>query len=178
MIRGPPRGCYSTTPWSTQPILAPWVGGCSCHEATAVPFVFYKSWLCTENLCMVKLEFLFTCKIGSKLKLTSTASGPSATCVSQHMEVCPLTEDPEVGPGGILGSKGVWDDCSWWWVNRTLGNASWVPCILNRGRGGWKPDGGFLKRNGLLFVTGLWGILNWLQQVFFDHLLCASEAWW
>lgn len=156
--------------------LTSWLGAHGCHEATAVPlvFFFFWSWLCTENLCLVKVEFIFAHNTGSKLK--STTSGFLPALVSRRMAVVPAQEASTSGPGGPLGSDYLRRPL-WWWGPRTLGKASWVPCIWNLGRGGWKHHWlCFSKQNGwLAFVTEIWGVLSWIQQVFPDHLLCASK---
>lgn len=156
------------------PLLAPWVGGSGCYEATAVLFCFFKkkkSWLCSENLRLVKFEFIFTCKIGSKLK--STTSGPFC-----HFHVKAYGNmSPHRRPRSCTG----WKSWVWMWMMvgaQGFGSACWVHFIWNRGRVHWKCDCSFLKRNCLLtFVMEIWGILNWIQQAFLEHLLCASRPW-
>lgn len=52
--------------WST---WLPWSNSCPpCF------FFFFWSWLCTENLCLVKVEFIFAHNTGSKLKSTTRLS--------------------------------------------------------------------------------------------------------
>ena len=76
-------------PWGTLRLW--WSNSC-------LPRPFFKSWVCSENLHLEKFEFIFTYKIGSKLK--STTSGPFCHSMSRHMETRHRTQAPEAARAG------------------------------------------------------------------------------
>lgn len=107
-----------------------------------------KTWLCSENLHLEKFEFIFTYKIGSKLK--STTSGPFCHFTPRHMGPRHRARAPEVARAGVwvrvVGAQG--------W-----GSSSWVPSLFDPGEGGRDRGRRFLKRHCL--VASLWGDGRW-----------------